>query len=834
MRAPILMIRTFLASKWLYVVALLFLSGAAFAQVAKTVVIWPHPSLFAQVEGSRDGTVSTSTLLPIETGFMRVGDVARSGGEAPVQGMFGYGFGYGLPAGLPVGAKIFKATLQLRESGSPFRVGDVAGLGDLYLQRNSWKEGRRAIAINAPDATARQVPLPFGGNQTLDVTQIIQGFVARGEGACGFTLRFRNLSNNNARTDTLGFRPGILTLTYTMPVAPTPTPAPTATPVPTATPKPTPVPTATPKPTPAPTATPRPTPAPTPIPTPLPTATAVPTATPTPTPPPPPSKLQIVYTTSRDGVGDLKIFDETTQTSRIVLREGRFFTPAWSPDGKQIAFSYPNSDGSYDLAVVNPDGTGGRILTNTPRYDELGPRWSPDGTRLTFAYSKRDSYSSTSPPATYDPSNGVYIMDLATGTRKNVFAQPIPARPDWSRDGSQILCGGYDATFRKGFFIVSPDGTFIKHIDHNDFVPNPRFNPNGTEIAYGVNDIHIYNQIFMPGVGGFWGRDPSYASDGQLVYEERRPTFGNDKVIVFDPASRQSRTLPFSGSFCDARVAPPTIVTPTFPALTKIVYGAPGTVLSGAGSIDLKIYDETTQTSWILTTSPNSGSAFGAWSPDGTKIAFSRVVFGGGRYDLYVINADGTNLRQLTNTPEFDETRPRWSPDGTQLVYGYDNLAVVFNNSPTFADPSCGIYVLNLASGATRRIFKQPKPEGADWSPDGTQIVCGGLDSTFRRGLFFVSLDGTLLDYITHPDILNGVKLSPDGKKLVYNINHGQILNLTTRQEESFSLGYLGMRPDWAKSGQLIYSWNSKLRISNPDGFNWRELAFDGAFPDAY
>ncbi|MFN2456527.1 MAG: TolB family protein, partial [Pyrinomonadaceae bacterium] len=44
-----------------------------------------------------------------------------------------------------------------------------------------------------------------------------------------------------------------------------------------------------------------------------------------------------------------------------------------------------------------------------------------------------------------------------------------------------------------------------------------------------------------------------------------------------------------------------------------------------------------------------------AWSPDGTRIAFSRGLFGTYRNtEIYVMNADGSNLRALTNAPNLN------------------------------------------------------------------------------------------------------------------------------------------------------------------------------------
>jgi TolB protein len=49
--------------------------------------------------------------------------------------------------------------------------------------------------------------------------------------------------------------------------------------------------------------------------------------------------------------------------------------PAWSPDGKKIAFQ-SNRDGNLEIYVMNADGTGPLNVTNNPARDE-SPAWSP-------------------------------------------------------------------------------------------------------------------------------------------------------------------------------------------------------------------------------------------------------------------------------------------------------------------------------------------------------------------------------------------------------------------------------------------------------------------------
>src|SRR3712207_533097 len=51
-----------------------------------------------------------------------------------------------------------------------------------------------------------------------------------------------------------------------------------------------------------------------------------------------------------------------------------------------------------------------------------------------------------------------------------------------------------------------------------------------------------------------------------------------------------------------------------------------------------------------------------AWSPDGSRIAFSRD------FDSYSMDADGSNRTQLTNNSD-SEYNPTWSPDGSRIAY---------------------------------------------------------------------------------------------------------------------------------------------------------------------
>jgi Tol biopolymer transport system component len=80
--------------------------------------------------------------------------------------------------------------------------------------------------------------------------------------------------------------------------------------------------------------------------------------------------------------------------------------------------------------------------------------------------------------------------------------------------------------------------------------------------------------------------------------------------------------------------------------------------------------DGTNQT--VLTNSPEDNFA-PTWSPDGSKIAFSRVLGEGARRQIYVMDADGRNETPVTDDSSF-ASEPAWSPDGTKIAFsGLDN-----------------------------------------------------------------------------------------------------------------------------------------------------------------
>lgn len=115
--------------------------------------------------------------------------------------------------------------------------------------------------------------------------------------------------------------------------------------------------------------------------------------------------------------------------------------PAWSPDGRQIAFSCKYTI-SADICLVNVDGTGLTRMNDDFELD-LEPAWSPDGRKLAFArypVGRSD-----------DASADVVVLDVATRTLTTLGKGADPA---WSPDGTKLLFAGAD-----GIFVMNADGS---------------------------------------------------------------------------------------------------------------------------------------------------------------------------------------------------------------------------------------------------------------------------------------------------------------------------------------------------------------------------------------
>ena len=87
-----------------------------------------------------------------------------------------------------------------------------------------------------------------------------------------------------------------------------------------------------------------------------------------------------IRTVNPDGTDHDPVTDTTDSPGMFV------YAPAWSPDGQKIAFERDDFiHDEYDIAVINPDGTGETAVTGSDVGFTWDPAWSPDGQKIAFA-----------------------------------------------------------------------------------------------------------------------------------------------------------------------------------------------------------------------------------------------------------------------------------------------------------------------------------------------------------------------------------------------------------------------------------------------------------------
>ena len=104
---------------------------------------------------------------------------------------------------------------------------------------------------------------------------------------------------------------------------------------------------------------------------------------------------------------------------------------------------------------------------------------------------------------------------------------------------------------------------------------------------------------------------------------------------------------------------------------------------------------------------PNSNGDYGpVWSPDGSKIAFNNYGSPGGE-EIYVMNADGTGRTRLTNNVG-DDFAPAWSPDGSKITTHSESPEGPFE-----------IFIMNSDGSNRTRLTTSPVngPGPATWQP---------------------------------------------------------------------------------------------------------------------
>jgi Tol biopolymer transport system component len=226
--------------------------------------------------------------------------------------------------------------------------------------------------------------------------------------------------------------------------------------------------------------------------------------------------------------------DGSNQT-RLTNSRGWDTDPAWSPDGKRIAFwsARDDPDGEIhirEIYVMNADGSGVTRLTHNLIWN-TDPAWSPDGKRIVFHH-KEDTNGDGD--INYADTGEIYVMNADGSGQANLTNNPADdSEPSWSPDGKRITFWSYRNGTR-GIYIMNADGSGqTRLINLGSSGGAPAWSPNSEYIVFSflteLKEYEIY-RINNDGSGlteltnnpGIDNRDPDWSPDGRhIIFDVR-------------------------------------------------------------------------------------------------------------------------------------------------------------------------------------------------------------------------------------------------------------------------------------------------------------------------
>lgn len=511
--------------------------------------------------------------------------------------------------------------------------------------------------------------------------------------------------------------------------------------------------------------------------------------------------------------------------------------PAVSPDGSHVAFSYDDG-GNSEIYVALVGGE--KPLKLTDSAFDFYPTWSPDGREIAFSRFNEEGTKKS-----------IYVVPALGGLERRLYT--LNAAPweecdkmDWSPDGnSLVLSEALQDGTRARLTLLSISGLAVRPLTapvNQQFDCDPTLSPDGTTIAFirGTVGAFLGDLFVLKLSGGDPIRLTSDNSGGDAAWTQ------DGKEIVFSSPSKGVRSLwriparggqarPVAGAGDDAwapsishrgnllayRVskernavwrlnlqderhasAPPTRLLsangrndrPSFsPDGKKVVFES-----DRMGYNDIWVCDsDGSNCNQLTTMHGESGTA--RWSPDGHYIAFESLVKD--FYEIYVVEADGSIPRLVSTFPQGNNGAPNWSRDGQYIYFysahengPYQLWKVALKGGPpvrvttqggVYAMESAdqrfvyyakfeqgGIFRMPLHGGAETRVLnKSGTSEWCLWSlaPGGIYFVNRSLpaNSKIEYFDFATGQSTTLLNLKTSP-LFGGLTLSPDGKSLLF------------------------------------------------------------------
>lgn len=225
------------------------------------------------------------------------------------------------------------------------------------------------------------------------------------------------------------------------------------------------------------------------------------------------TKMVYVTTNKERSRFNLNFADADGAREQLIFRSKHpILSPAWSPDGKRVAYvSFENGRSEIYFQELE---TGNREKVISFDGSNSAPSFSPDGTRLAFVYSNMGNPD-------------IYVMDLNTReVKRHTTHYGIDTEPQWMVDGRHILFTSSRAGGPQIYKLDTKDDSVERVTFDGRYNARARITADGRKMVFvhGIGDsFHIASQDMESGRVRILSKDtnldesPSVAPNGSMV-----------------------------------------------------------------------------------------------------------------------------------------------------------------------------------------------------------------------------------------------------------------------------------------------------------------------------
>ena len=406
--------------------------------------------------------------------------------------------------------------------------------------------------------------------------------------------------------------------------------------------------------------------------------------------------------------------------------------PAISPDGKLVAFrrnSY--APGGAGIFVTSSEGKSVLQLTQHP--GDCCPAWSPDGKNLAFTRIAADEYA-------------IYLVPAKGGAARKI-SRPDPRTKRgelaWTPDGKFIAFAGDSPRGGSQIFLLSLEDSSAEEITEpqgQDRDWGPAFSPDGAQMAFvRGNGAGFPEEIYVMALAG----GPARQLTNERAAIMGPPTWSQDSMNVIFSSTKGGDpalwTIPASGGAA-ARLEGTGTAT-WHPAVAKQSGQMAAQKISrSSGVYCLAVDNEPGKSAPAVVTATNGRNEGPQLSPDGRRLAF--MSDRSGYVEIWVSNRDGSSPIQLTNV--HGAGTPRWSPDGLWITFDSTSHDLNAGGGPS------SVWVVSSMGGVPRALVKDRFENVVpSWSRDGKRIYFGSSRSG-QDQVWKISAEGGMPIQVTH------------------------------------------------------------------------------------